>query len=79
MANISNSVPVTLACLNRTNAFFAIEHETGLTIAGWNIVIGHAVFCGRILDTKVDISSNHSINKIRNWIKMTAQMHLESA
>ena len=53
MANIFNSVPITIASLKKPSAFFAIDNETGLTIAGWKIVIGHAVFCGRVLDIKV--------------------------
>jgi hypothetical protein len=57
MSNVINSVAVTIASLNKPGAYFANDNVTmshsGLVISGWKIEIGHAVFCGRVLETKV--------------------------
>jgi len=56
MSNVINTVAVTIASLNKPGAYFANDNVTmshsGLVISGWKIEIGHAVFCGRVLETK---------------------------
>ena len=48
-----NCVHVTLATLNKPEAFSASNGINGFIMAGWKVPMTSAVFCGKVLDTKV--------------------------
>ena len=49
-----NFVHVTLANLNKPNSFITTEKGNGFLISGWKILMGTAVFCGKVLAAKVN-------------------------
>ena len=54
IAKNENYVHVTLASLNKPNSFFKNDIDgSGLIISGWKVPMASAVFCGRVLGTKV--------------------------
>jgi hypothetical protein len=48
-------VPVTLATLNKKGAFFSGHDGNGFVVNGWRLKITVAVFCGKVLDIKVNL------------------------
>jgi hypothetical protein len=46
-------VHVTIAILNNPSAFFAHEHGNGFIMGGVRVPMHSAVFCGKVLATKV--------------------------
>jgi hypothetical protein len=62
-----NIVHVTLATLNNPGAFSTSNGINGFIMAGWKVPMTSAVFCGKVLGTKVialHIKHNHKIKKI---------------
>ncbi|CBY15406.1 unnamed protein product [Oikopleura dioica] len=56
---LQNYVHVTLANLNKPDSFFTSDVGNGFLIYGWQIAMGAAVFCGKVLGTK-EIEKNES-------------------
>jgi hypothetical protein len=51
---VQTIVHITIATLNKPGSFFTSDEGNGFIMSGWRVPMATAVFCGKVLETKVN-------------------------